>query len=184
MAVLVSMWQTHVVLAQVRRETSEAVERLRKEVAAAEERTARELTLARQVHEAVQGTGLTVLEGFHYRYHPQFSRLAELASGRGIGALAVALNVAPGGAYKLVRHEDGALHGELTGIADAVAADLLLVPADDGGLYAVVGFVAVAEVARRVGRSRLAPGRRVAYRAALAAAAAGAACWWLGSRCC
>jgi hypothetical protein len=51
-AVLVSMWQTHVVLAQVRRETSEAVERLRKEVAAAEERTARELTLARQVHEA------------------------------------------------------------------------------------------------------------------------------------
>jgi len=50
----------------------------------------------------------------------------------------------------------------------------------DGGLYAVVGFVAVAEIARLVGRARLAPGRRVAYRAALAAAAAGAACWWLG----
>ncbi|HJW36305.1 MAG TPA: hypothetical protein VJ769_06680 [Actinomycetes bacterium] len=50
----------------------------------------------------------------------------------------------------------------------------------DGGLYAVVGFVAVAEVARLVRRARLAPGRRVAYRAALAAAAAGAACWWLG----
>jgi hypothetical protein len=50
----------------------------------------------------------------------------------------------------------------------------------DGGLYAVVGFVAVAEVARLAGRGRLAPGRRVAYRAALAAAAAGAACWWLG----
>ncbi|HEX4907743.1 MAG TPA: hypothetical protein VFW32_04060, partial [Actinomycetes bacterium] len=50
----------------------------------------------------------------------------------------------------------------------------------DGGLYAVVGFVAVAEVARLVGRGRLAPGRRVAYRAALALAAAGAACWWLG----
>ncbi|MCL8009659.1 acyl-CoA dehydrogenase family protein [Streptomyces sp. AS02] len=63
--------------------------------------------------------------------------LAELASGRRIGALAVALNVAPGGAYKVVRHEDGALHGELTGIADASAADVLLVPADDGGLYAV-----------------------------------------------
>ncbi|MGW6908685.1 acyl-CoA dehydrogenase family protein [Streptomyces sp. NPDC054940] len=63
--------------------------------------------------------------------------LAELASGRKIGALAVALNVAPGGAYKVVRHEDGALHGELTGIADASAADVLLVPADDGGLYAV-----------------------------------------------
>ncbi|WP_432193492.1 acyl-CoA dehydrogenase family protein [Streptomyces sp. bgisy027] len=63
--------------------------------------------------------------------------LAELASGRRIGALAVALNVVPGGAYKVVRHEDGALHGELTGIADAAVADVLLVPADDGGLYAV-----------------------------------------------
>lgn len=63
--------------------------------------------------------------------------LAQLASGRRIGALAVALNVAPGDAYRVVRHEDGALHGELTGIADAVAADVLLVPADDGGLYAV-----------------------------------------------
>ncbi|GAA3550076.1 acyl-CoA dehydrogenase family protein [Streptomyces osmaniensis] len=63
--------------------------------------------------------------------------LAELASGRRIGALAVALNVVPGGAYKVVRHEDGALHGELTGIADAAVAGVLLVPADDGGLYAV-----------------------------------------------
>ncbi|MFI9757344.1 acyl-CoA dehydrogenase family protein [Streptomyces sp. NPDC051963] len=63
--------------------------------------------------------------------------LAELASGRRIGALAVALNVAPDGAFKAVRREDGALHGELTGIADAAAADVLLVPADDGGLYAV-----------------------------------------------
>ncbi|MFD8046032.1 acyl-CoA dehydrogenase family protein [Streptomyces chartreusis] len=63
--------------------------------------------------------------------------LAELASGRRIGALAVALNVAPGGAYQVVRHEGGALHGELTAIADAAVADVLLVPADDGGLYAV-----------------------------------------------
>jgi hypothetical protein len=60
----------------------------------------------------------------------------------------------------------------------------------DGGLYAVVGLVAWHEVARRVTRARLAragvpwvgwtPRRRTAYRAALAAAAAGAACWWLG----
>ena len=50
----------------------------------------------------------------------------------------------------------------------------------DGTLYAVVGFVAWNEVARRVGRSRLTPRGRVAYRAALAAAAAGGACWWLG----
>lgn len=63
--------------------------------------------------------------------------LAELASGRRIGALAVALNVAPGGAHKAVRVENGTLHGELTGIADAAAADVLLVPAENGGLYAV-----------------------------------------------
>jgi hypothetical protein len=50
----------------------------------------------------------------------------------------------------------------------------------DGGLYAVAGFVAWREIARRIGRVPLAPGGRVAYRAALAATAAGAACWWLG----
>ncbi|MDQ1021336.1 acyl-CoA dehydrogenase family protein [Streptomyces afghaniensis] len=63
--------------------------------------------------------------------------LTELASGTSIGALAVALDVAPAAAYKVVRHENGLLHGELTGIADAAVADVLLVPADDGGLYAV-----------------------------------------------
>jgi hypothetical protein len=50
----------------------------------------------------------------------------------------------------------------------------------DGSLYLVVGMVAWHEVARRVGRIRLAPGRRAAYRAAWALAATGAACWWLG----
>jgi hypothetical protein len=50
----------------------------------------------------------------------------------------------------------------------------------DGGLYAVAGYVTWHEVARRVGRVRLPPGRRVAYRVALAATAAGAACWWAG----
>jgi hypothetical protein len=50
----------------------------------------------------------------------------------------------------------------------------------DGGLYVVVGFVAWREVGRRVGRVRLSPRGRVAYRVALAAAAAGAACWWAG----
>ncbi|WP_316768961.1 acyl-CoA dehydrogenase family protein [Streptomyces sasae] len=63
--------------------------------------------------------------------------LGKLASGRTIGALAVGLQVAPGAAYKAVRVEDGRLYGELSGIADAVAADVLLVPGDDGGLYAV-----------------------------------------------
>ncbi|MFE5034909.1 acyl-CoA dehydrogenase family protein [Streptomyces sp. NPDC056683] len=63
--------------------------------------------------------------------------LGKMASGRTVGALAVGLHVAPGGEFKTVRVEDGRLHGELTGIADAVAADVLLVPGDDGGLYAV-----------------------------------------------
>lgn len=63
--------------------------------------------------------------------------LADLASGRGIGALAVGLHTAPGATYATVRADGGALHGELTGIADAAVADVLLVPADDGGLYAV-----------------------------------------------
>ncbi|MEU9877377.1 acyl-CoA dehydrogenase family protein [Streptomyces phaeochromogenes] len=63
--------------------------------------------------------------------------LTALASGRTIGALAVALSAGPGALYKSVRHENGTLHGELTGIADVVAADVLLVPAEDGGLYAV-----------------------------------------------
>lgn len=63
--------------------------------------------------------------------------LARLASGRSVGALAVALHRAPDAAFPVVHVEDGSLHGELTGIADASAADVLLVPADDGGLYAV-----------------------------------------------
>ncbi|MEU6224941.1 acyl-CoA dehydrogenase family protein [Streptomyces sp. NPDC047042] len=63
--------------------------------------------------------------------------LSQLASATTIGALAVPLNVPAGSAYPVVRFEDGGLHGELTGIADAAVADVLLVPADDGGLYAV-----------------------------------------------
>ncbi|MEV6017113.1 acyl-CoA dehydrogenase family protein [Streptomyces sp. NPDC051997] len=63
--------------------------------------------------------------------------LAALASGRTVGVLAVALNIGPGAAHRAVRLENGSLHGELTGIADAAAADVLLVPAEDGGLYAV-----------------------------------------------
>ncbi|MEU3830403.1 acyl-CoA dehydrogenase [Streptomyces sp. SID486] len=63
--------------------------------------------------------------------------LAELASATTIGVLAVGLHTAPGAGCPAVRVEDGALHGELTGIADAAIADVLLVPADDGGLYAV-----------------------------------------------
>ena len=63
--------------------------------------------------------------------------LGALASGRTVGVLAVGLHLAPGDPFPAVRLEDGRLHGELTGIADAGAADVLLVPATDGALYAV-----------------------------------------------
>lgn len=63
--------------------------------------------------------------------------LTALASGRTVGVLAVTFAAAPGAPFKAVRHEGGALHGELTGIADAAAADVLLVPGEDGALYAV-----------------------------------------------
>ncbi|MFF4691340.1 acyl-CoA dehydrogenase family protein [Streptomyces sp. NPDC001307] len=110
--------------------------------------------------------------------------LGQLASGRTIGALAVALHAAPGAAFKSVRLEDGLLHGELTGIADAAVADVLLVPAEDGGLYAVAAGAATVtsqtslDLTRPLATVRLdgAPGRRVgeaepAVRRALRAAA-------------
>ncbi|CAM5608778.1 acyl-CoA dehydrogenase family protein [Streptomyces griseomycini] len=95
--------------------------------------------------------------------------LAELASATTIGALAVGLHVAPGGAFANARLEKGALHGELTGIADAALADVLLVPADDGGLYAVDASAATVtpqvslDLTRPVARVTLegAPGRRL-----------------------
>lgn len=95
--------------------------------------------------------------------------LAELAAGRRIGALAVGLHTAPGAAYPTVRLENGALTGELTGIADAAAAGVLLVPADDGGLYAVEADAATVtpqrslDLTRPLARIALAgaPGRRL-----------------------
>ncbi|MER6068213.1 acyl-CoA dehydrogenase family protein [Streptomyces sp. NPDC001852] len=95
--------------------------------------------------------------------------LGQLASGRTIGALAVGLHVAPGAAVKTVRVENGVLHGELTGVADAAVADVLLVPADDGGLYAVAADAATVtpqttlDLTRPLATVRLqgAPGRRL-----------------------
>lgn len=95
--------------------------------------------------------------------------LHQLASGTMVGALAVALHTAPGTAFKTVRLENGALHGELTGIADAVVADVLLVPADDGELYAVdASAVTITpqvslDLTRPVARVRMGgvPGRRL-----------------------
>ncbi|RFU84592.1 acyl-CoA dehydrogenase [Streptomyces triticagri] len=63
--------------------------------------------------------------------------LAELAAGRRVAVLALPWTTAPGGApYAGVEQRDGQLHGRVTGVADALAADVLLVPAD-GLLYAV-----------------------------------------------
>ncbi|MFI1959255.1 acyl-CoA dehydrogenase family protein [Streptomyces althioticus] len=95
--------------------------------------------------------------------------LADLASGRVIGALAVGLHTAPGTGCPTVHADGGALHGELTGIADAAVADVLLVPADDGGLYAVTADAVTVtpqtslDLTRPLARVTLdaAPGRRV-----------------------
>ncbi|MER6032769.1 acyl-CoA dehydrogenase family protein [Streptomyces sp. NPDC101169] len=95
--------------------------------------------------------------------------LGRLASGRTIGVLAVGLHTAPGAAHRTARLENGSLHGELTGVADAAAADVLLVPADDGGLYAVAAEAATVtpqvslDLTRPVATVTLdgVPGRRV-----------------------
>ncbi|TGB14576.1 acyl-CoA dehydrogenase family protein [Streptomyces sp. MZ04] len=62
--------------------------------------------------------------------------LTALASGRTVGVLAVPLSAAPGRRFADVREEGGALHGRVTGVADAAAADVLLVPTA-AGLFAV-----------------------------------------------
>ncbi|GAA0669017.1 acyl-CoA dehydrogenase family protein [Streptomyces thermocarboxydovorans] len=95
--------------------------------------------------------------------------LGDLASARKIGALAVGLHTAAGGAFTAVRAENGALSGTVTGVADAAVADVLLVPADDGGLYAVDADAATItpqtslDLTRPLAEVRLdaAPGRRI-----------------------
>ncbi|MGE5827794.1 MAG: acyl-CoA dehydrogenase family protein [Micromonosporaceae bacterium] len=62
--------------------------------------------------------------------------LTKLATGEAVAALAVPLGAGPSPAPVTVRAEGGKLHGTVGLVADALAADVLLVPAD-GGLYAV-----------------------------------------------
>ncbi|MFZ3573332.1 acyl-CoA dehydrogenase family protein [Streptomyces sp. BH097] len=62
--------------------------------------------------------------------------LAALASGRSVGALTVPLSATAGQDFRDVRDEGGALTGRVTGVADAVAADVFLVPTASG-LFAV-----------------------------------------------
>ncbi|NBE52552.1 acyl-CoA dehydrogenase family protein [Streptomyces boluensis] len=65
------------------------------------------------------------------------AQIGELASGRLVGALAVPFATAPHAPYARVRRSaDGLLHGTVTAVADAAAADLLYVATDDA-LYAL-----------------------------------------------
>ena len=62
--------------------------------------------------------------------------LNHLASGESTGTLVLPLSTAPGGAYRsTVQVLDGAVHGTVTSVADALVADVLIVPvAGPGGL--------------------------------------------------
>jgi alkylation response protein AidB-like acyl-CoA dehydrogenase len=62
--------------------------------------------------------------------------LGSLATGERIAVLAVPFATPPGDVAATVRAADGRLTGEVAGVADGLAADVLLVPAADG-LYAV-----------------------------------------------
>ncbi|MCT2583357.1 acyl-CoA dehydrogenase family protein [Actinophytocola gossypii] len=56
--------------------------------------------------------------------------LGALGSGRTVGALAVSLATAPGSAFpSTVEYTDGVLRGRVRSVADAAAADVLVVPA-------------------------------------------------------
>jgi alkylation response protein AidB-like acyl-CoA dehydrogenase len=62
--------------------------------------------------------------------------LSKLATGEAIAVLAVPFSTAPAGAAATVTADGGRLSGRVTSVADAMAASVLLVPANDG-LYAV-----------------------------------------------
>ncbi|AQT75887.1 MULTISPECIES: acyl-CoA dehydrogenase family protein [Streptomyces] len=109
--------------------------------------------------------------------------LAEIASGRTVCAPAVPLTLAPGARLPAPVRDSGGgtLTGTVTAVADAVAADVLLVLADTG-LYAVrAGDVGVAplvplDLTRPLATVTLeaAPGARLADPATARAAVAGA----------
>jgi alkylation response protein AidB-like acyl-CoA dehydrogenase len=63
--------------------------------------------------------------------------LPALASGERVAALLVPFSADPYRQVPTVTVADGALTGTVRSVAGAIGADLLLVPADDGGLYAV-----------------------------------------------
>ncbi|GAA1070058.1 acyl-CoA dehydrogenase family protein [Kitasatospora arboriphila] len=80
--------------------------------------------------------------------------LSALAGGERTAALAVPLSTAPGTGFPATVRVDGAgtLNGRITSVADALVADVLLVPAagpDGAALYAVEAAAAGLAVARR-----------------------------------
>ncbi|MER6814375.1 acyl-CoA dehydrogenase family protein [Spirillospora sp. NPDC000708] len=95
--------------------------------------------------------------------------LGSLAAGERIAVLAVPFATPPGEVAPTVRAADGTLTGEIAGVADGLAADVLLVPAADG-LYAVDAAdaartaVTSLDMTRRLADIALsgAPARRVA----------------------
>lgn len=113
--------------------------------------------------------------------------LARLAGGVATAALAVPLSTAPGAPFPATVRAvaDGTLTGRIGSVADASAADTLVVPAigpDGPGLYAVdaagaeIAALVSLDLTRRIADVTLAgaPGRRVAGADAAEAALAGA----------
>ncbi|MZD10349.1 acyl-CoA dehydrogenase [Streptomyces sp. SID5785] len=84
------------------------------------------------------------------------SLLAALASGRTLGALAVPLSDRAPREEWSVRAQDGVLTGTVTGVADAVAADVFLVPTAEG-LFAVDDGAPGVTVAPQVSLDRTRP---------------------------
>ncbi|MFJ3712988.1 acyl-CoA dehydrogenase family protein [Streptomyces sp. NPDC090053] len=100
-----------------------------REAAVVLEELGRSVTPAPYLTSSVVAT--EVLLGLDTRSGPVADLLTALASGRSVAVLAVPLPTAPG-----VSHERPGPTGTVTGVADAVAAQVLLVPTGEG-LYAV-----------------------------------------------
>ncbi|WP_428950447.1 acyl-CoA dehydrogenase family protein [Streptomyces sp. cg35] len=98
--------------------------------------------------------------------------LASLASGRTLGALTVPFSATPGRDFKDVREEGGALTGRVTGVADAAAADVLLVPTESG-LFAVDATASGVTVDAQISFDRTRPLAAVTFEGAAARPLAG-----------
>ncbi|MFI5663289.1 acyl-CoA dehydrogenase family protein [Streptomyces sp. NPDC051684] len=91
--------------------------------------------------------------------------LAALASGRSVGVLTVSLSATAGQDFRDVREEGGSLTGRVTGVADAVAADVFLVPTASG-LFAVDAGAAGVTVEPQISLDRTRPLAAVTFTSA------------------